>query len=207
MADMSLLRRLMAEGVSDGLLDEVAELLADVRALEVARAKNADRQARWKAQHKASDNVTNVSDVTNVTEPPVLDKEKGPPDPLKEINPTPGREPRARKAPVFSLPSDIPEEEWAGFEEMRRRIGKPMTDKARQLAVNELRKLADAGFPPGDVLNNSTMNSYQGLFPPKDRSNVHRPANDRPDEIQNVRLRAAAQLDAERNRGQRHAGF
>jgi hypothetical protein len=74
---------------------------------------------------------------------------------------------RARK-PKFVLPEGIDPDDWAGFEEMRRRIGKPMTDHAKGLALKRLTKLADDGWPPGDVLNNSTLNSYQGLFPPKD---------------------------------------
>jgi hypothetical protein len=79
---------------------------------------------------------------------------------------------RVRKsAPAFVLPDDIPADEWADFEEMRRRSGKPMTPKARTLAVTRLRKLADAGWPPGDVLNHSILNNYQGLFPPKDDHN------------------------------------
>lgn len=80
-------------------------------------------------------------------------------------------EKRGRKAPAFVPPSDIPESEWDAFEDMRRKIGKPMTDKARSLAVDRLRKLAEAGWPPGDVLNHSILNNYQGLFPPKDDRN------------------------------------
>jgi hypothetical protein len=79
---------------------------------------------------------------------------------------------RAAKPPAFVPPSDIPEAEWDGFEEMRKRIGKPMTPKARDLAVTRLRRLADDGYPPGDVLNHSILNNYQGLFPPKDERNA-----------------------------------
>ncbi|HEX8382435.1 MAG TPA: helix-turn-helix domain-containing protein [Sphingomonas sp.] len=86
----------------------------------------------------------------------------------------PSRKKRAAKPPAFALPADIPSEPWADFEDMRRRIGKPMTPKARDLAVTRLRKLADDGFPPGDVLNHSTLNNYQGLFPPKDDQNGQR---------------------------------
>jgi hypothetical protein len=71
----------------------------------------------------------------------------------------------------FVLPANIPSEAWEGFEEMRRRIGKPLTDYARSLAVKRLDALAEDGWPPGDVLNHCTMNSYQGIFPPKDRNN------------------------------------
>lgn len=82
------------------------------------------------------------------------------------------------RAPVFSLPSDIPHGPWSEFEAMRIRIRKPLTDHARKLAVARLHELAADGWPPGDVLNNSILNSYQGLFPPKDQRNGNRPAND-----------------------------
>lgn len=83
----------------------------------------------------------------------------------------PSLDARARK---WIRPGDIPEEEWAGFEEMRKRIGKPMTDRARDLAVARLRELNEAGWPPGIVLNHCTLNSYQGIFPPRDRTNGNR---------------------------------
>ena len=82
----------------------------------------------------------------------------------------------------FELPEDIPTAEWAGFVEMRRRIGKPMTPNAMNLAVARLRKLRDEdGWPPGESLNNSTLNSYQGIFPPSrdrrdERSSTNQPS-------------------------------
>lgn len=95
--------------------------------------------------------------------------------PLSSHIPTTSRE----RAQGFALPSDIPTEEWAGFEEMRVRIRKPLTDYARRQAVKRLRALSEDGWPPGDVLNHSILNNYQGLFPPKDQANGNRPANDR----------------------------
>lgn len=91
---------------------------------------------------------------------------------LKKDKPSSGK--RAAKPRAFVPPSDIPEAEWEAFEEMRRRIGKPMTDKARDLAVSRLRRFAEDGHPPGDVLNHSILNNYQGLFAPKDRHDERR---------------------------------
>lgn len=71
----------------------------------------------------------------------------------------------------FVLPSHIPAEQWQAYEEMRRRIRKPMTDRARSLAVQKLDELASAGWPPGDVLDQSVMNSWQGLFGIRDGRN------------------------------------
>jgi len=47
---------------------------------------------------------------------------------------------------------------------MRRSIKKPMSDYAKKLAIGELSKLRDAGNDPAEVLNQSTLNSWQGLF-------------------------------------------
>lgn len=71
----------------------------------------------------------------------------------------------------FQLPDEIPQEEWAAFEEMRKRLKKPLTDHARKIAIKTLRQLADEGHPPGKVLNQSIFNGWQGLFPIKGAGN------------------------------------
>lgn len=75
---------------------------------------------------------------------------------------------RTPKAPAFALPDDMPAEAWSDFEQMRKTIRKPLTDKARALAIERLRALRQQGHDPTAVLNHSTLNNYQGLFPPKD---------------------------------------
>lgn len=90
----------------------------------------------------------------------------------------PPESPKPKKS-TFVLPPDIPAEPWEGFEEMRRKIRKPMTDKARALIVNELRKLAEDGHPPGKVLEQSIMHDWQGVFRLKDR-NDDRPRTAQP---------------------------
>lgn len=69
----------------------------------------------------------------------------------------------------FSLPSWVPEEEWSSYVEMRDKIKKPMTDKAKAMAVKELEKLKDQGDSPAEVLNQSVFNAWQGLFKIKDK--------------------------------------
>ena len=85
----------------------------------------------------------------------------------KEAKASSGKRARAKRD--VGLPADIPAEQWAGYVAMRRSIGKPITPRARTVAISRLRKLAEDGWPPGDVLDNSTMNSWQGLFAPKDK--------------------------------------
>lgn len=70
--------------------------------------------------------------------------------------------------PKFELPDWIPKEAWDGFEEMRRTIKKPMTDRARSMIVKELQNLSSA---PGAILDQSTRNNWQDVYELKDKSN------------------------------------
>jgi phage replication O-like protein O len=63
------------------------------------------------------------------------------------------------------IPDWIPLEEWEEFVKMRKNIKKPISGYAMKLAINKLGKLREAGSEPREVLGNSIMNSYQGLFP------------------------------------------
>lgn len=68
----------------------------------------------------------------------------------------------------FALPDWVDRSAWDCFEEMRLKIKKPMTDRARELIVIELDKLRAAGHPPKDVLERSTRNNWQDVYPLKD---------------------------------------
>lgn len=62
------------------------------------------------------------------------------------------------------IPDWMPAEAWQGYLDMRKKIRKPMTARAEQLAINTLDKLRQQGQDAGAVLDQSTMNSWQGLF-------------------------------------------
>jgi hypothetical protein len=66
--------------------------------------------------------------------------------------------------PTFELPSWIPSEQWNAFVAMRKEIKKPITGRAADLAVSKLEELQKSGNDPGAVLDQSTFNSWQGLF-------------------------------------------
>lgn len=217
---------MLAAGMpADAIVAAVAAMEAEVAATPRPRTAGAIRTARWrenKASH-LSQNVTCDDRDVSVTLTPSLDKETSP-RPPKEINLNPEGDASPCEAdpigfpvalrialaiatcqairrikPPFVLPPEIPAQPWADFVAMRNRIRKPMTDRAKQLAVIELGKLAADGWPPGDVLNNSTMNSYQGLVPPKGR-NHGQPRQNRPthDEIRDPMARAHLAGQAER---------
>lgn len=97
------------------------------------------------------------------------------PPPLNNIHPTPERrspitikepsiEPSKNHKGEFTPPDWVPKEQWAAYVEMRKLIKKPMTQKAAEWAVRDLAKLRDAGNSPERVLEQSVVNSWQGLF-------------------------------------------
>ena len=53
------------------------------------------------------------------------------------------------------------------FEQMRKSIKKPMSERAKELLCGSLDKLKADGHNIIDCLNQSIMNNYQGVFPPK----------------------------------------
>ena len=83
----------------------------------------------------------------------------------------------APKPAGFALPEWVPEAEWLGFCEMRRRIKAPLTDRAKGGIIRELAKLAEEGHPPGRVLDQSTTNAWRGVFPLKDGTDERRQGN------------------------------
>lgn len=68
-------------------------------------------------------------------------------------------------AAQFVLPEWIKPETWDAFKEMRQKKRAPMTRKAMTLIVKELEKLRALGNNPEDVLNQSIMKSWTGVFP------------------------------------------
>jgi hypothetical protein len=67
----------------------------------------------------------------------------------------------------FSIPDFIDVKDWKDFEQMRRVIKKPMTDRARKTIFNKLEKLKDEGHDIKQILENSITNNWQDVYPPK----------------------------------------
>jgi hypothetical protein len=60
---------------------------------------------------------------------------------------------------------------WSDFLDMRKKIRKPATDKAQMLIIDELEKLAPRNFQlQVSIIEQSISNSWQGVFPIKDKS-------------------------------------
>jgi hypothetical protein len=75
------------------------------------------------------------------------------------------------------LPDWIPLNAWKGFLEMRKKIQRPLTDRAVELAVRKLDKLREQGEDVEEVLNQSVLNCWQGLFPVKGDGREHHYTN------------------------------
>lgn len=76
------------------------------------------------------------------------------------------------KAPLFVLPAWIDRKAWDGFEAMRVKMRRGLTEQGRSLCMKKLESLQRAGNDPTQVLNQSTMNGWQGLFEIKGNNNA-----------------------------------
>jgi len=68
---------------------------------------------------------------------------------------------------IYILPEWIDKSTWEAFLEMRRKKKAIPTERAKQLLVKELGKLRSEGHNPNEVLNQSIMRNYTGVFPLK----------------------------------------
>jgi hypothetical protein len=68
----------------------------------------------------------------------------------------------------FVLPDWVPKEAWASFEDSRKKLRKPLTDRARQLAVAELQRLRDGGHNPIAVIESAVLRGWLSFYPIKD---------------------------------------
>jgi hypothetical protein len=118
---------------------------------------SADRARAWREKQKELKTSTNENERDRT--PANTDKEKEK-DKEKKRQETTG-------APLFVLPDWISCEVWKDFEEMRRKIKAPLTDRARQNLVAELIQIEATGQHAEDVLNQSITNSWRGVFPIK----------------------------------------
>lgn len=113
---------------------------------------------------------TGASQTVNrsTNEPPV------PPNPRKQAVANggkaaakPKKPPASDVADTFAVPDWMPMTEWRAWIEMRRAKGAskaPNTEDALKLAVRTLDKLRVEGQTPADVLDQSTLSGWTGLF-------------------------------------------
>lgn len=82
-----------------------------------------------------------------------------------------------------ALPSWVPVKEFSDYSEFRKKIKAPLTERAKELAVTELEKLKSQGHNPAEVLNQSILRGWKGLFPLKgDHRHDHQGNHNQPPE-------------------------
>lgn len=71
----------------------------------------------------------------------------------------------------MQIPDWIDLEAWAAYTEMRKAKGKraPFTERAASAIILKLNRLRQQGNPPNEVLWESVMNGWSGVFPIRDR--------------------------------------
>jgi hypothetical protein len=72
------------------------------------------------------------------------------------------------------LPDFIPQEAWEGFVEMRKKMRKPMTERAVKMMITTLTDLHTAGHDVAACLDQSTKNSWLDVYECRERRNEPR---------------------------------
>lgn len=85
----------------------------------------------------------------------------------------------AKKSNDFDLPDWLETSLWNDFMEMRKKIKKPMTERAVSLMLKKLSAFKNAGIDVTACLNNSILNNWADVYEPKDKQSSDKPAYQR----------------------------
>jgi len=70
-------------------------------------------------------------------------------------------------APLWSPPPWLDVEAWEAFDEMRKKLKKPMTPRARELIVKKLAGFEAQGHNSTEILNQSVVSGWTDVYAPK----------------------------------------
>lgn len=120
---------------------------------EEKRADARGRQNTFRKSHKTkkNSNADVTHDVTHLSHPSSSS--------TSVLKTTPLASPSS-----FTLPLWIPPDVWEAFEEMRKKIRAPLTDRARQGTIRDLEKLGKSGHDTEACLLQSVTRAYRGVF-------------------------------------------
>lgn len=114
-----------------------------------------------------------IAPASNHQEPPITTIETKPAAPaIPPAPPTPTETPKKAKAnpasPVLVLPDWLSESAWGKWVRHRAKVKKSaLDDDSAELCIKRLAKLRAEGSDPEEVIDNSVMNGWTGLFPVK----------------------------------------
>lgn len=172
----AVLDALLAAGVSAEQI--VAAVKADAAEEEARkekkRAGNRERQRRFREAHNAGNALQDVTECDGRDEPsPQSPPLKSPPDPQK-ITPPLTPHPvvvEARASCSFPPPDGVGKDQWKAFRQQRK---KALTDRAYLMICNKLSGLAEAGWPPGEMIDLAIERGWETVFEPRDQANGQR---------------------------------
>jgi len=131
-----------------GFIDEAWNIVNWNR-LQFPSDSSTDRTRRYRERQRTSQERPVTEDVTVEKRREEIRRDKKTPPP---------------KAVAFVVPEWVSQEPWAGFVEMRKKIGAPLTDRAAKGILRELESLRLKGHDPGAVLDQSTERCWRGIF-------------------------------------------
>ena len=82
---------------------------------------------------------------------------------------------KAAGAAVVDLPDWMPLESWSDFLDYRKEIKSPMSTRAQEMAIKKLEKFKKSGDDPVEVLEQSMINGWKGLFQVKEPNRNNEP--------------------------------
>jgi hypothetical protein len=74
---------------------------------------------------------------------------------------------KAQKSDDFALPDWLDLSLWNDFKEMRKRIKKPMTERAEKIMLNKLTAFNEKGLDVTPAISSSILNSWSDIYEPK----------------------------------------
>jgi|TARA_R110000787_G_scaffold49454_4_gene118583 hypothetical protein len=77
----------------------------------------------------------------------------------------------------IELPDWLEREAWHDFVKFRTMVKKPMTERAKQRAINKLEKLREQGEDPAKVLDQSVDAGWTDLYPYREKDVNTSPEN------------------------------
>lgn len=71
---------------------------------------------------------------------------------------------------IDELPPWIDKDAWQGFRDMRKKMKKPMTDRAEGMLLTKLNTFYQQGLDVNAILDQSTFNNWLDVWPLKEES-------------------------------------
>jgi hypothetical protein len=68
----------------------------------------------------------------------------------------------------FPVPEGVTDDQFRAFRQQRK---KPLNDRSYALLCNKLQTLAEAGWPPGEMIDLAIERGWETVFAPKDQQN------------------------------------